>query len=149
MGEGYVARPYAEPMAHPPRYRDDDPLLAQVRAICLAFPEAAERISHGHPNFFTKKVFAVFGGIVKGDHAADTFSQSMLFLPDPPEREALLGDERFFVPAYYGPSGWLGVNLRLDPDWTEVAELADMSYRNTAAKRLIALLDAQTPEEHP
>ena len=64
-----------------------------LEALCLAFPEAAERISHGHPNFFTKKVFAVFGGIVKGDHAADTFSQSMLFLPDPPEREALLGDD--------------------------------------------------------
>lgn len=147
--EGRVRGPYAEPMAHPPRYRDDDPLLAQVREICLAFPEAAERISHGHANFFTKKVFAVFGGIVKGDQAADTYSQSMLFLPDDLEREALLGEERFFVPAYFGPSGWLGINLRIDPDWTEVAELADMSYRNTAAKRLIALLDAESGKENP
>lgn len=128
-------------MAHPPRFSDDDPLLAKVREICLALPEAAEKISHGHPNFFTKKVFAVFGGLVKGDHAADTYAQSMLFLPDADEREALLADERFFVPAYYGPSGWLGINLRLDPDWTEVAELAEMSYRNTASKRLVTLLD--------
>ena len=113
-------------MAHPPRFNDDDPLLAEVRRICLAFPEAAEKISHGHPNFFTRKVFAVYGGLVKGDHAADTYARSMLFLPDAEERPALLEDERFFVPAYFGPSGWLGINLALgEPDWAEVAELAD------------------------
>lgn len=136
-------------MAHPPRYSDDDPLLAKVREICLALPEAAEKISHGHPNFFTKKVFAVYGGVVKGDHAADTYSQAMLFKPDPAEREALLADARFFVPAYYGPGGWLGINLRSRPeqavpDWAEVAELADMSYRNTAPARLIAVLDQES-----
>jgi hypothetical protein len=131
-------------MAHPPRYADDDPFLAEVRRVCLALPEAAEKISHGHPNFFTKKVFAVYGGVVKGDHAADTYSRSMLFLPDAEERAALLGDERFFVPAYFGPAGWLGINFRIGtPDWTEVAELADMSYRNTAAARLIKELDAR------
>lgn len=131
-------------MAHPPRYAEDDPLLAEVRRVCLALPQAAEKISHGHPNFFTKKVFAVYGGLVKGDHAADTYSQSMLFLPDPGERQALLADERFFVPAYYGPGGWLGVNLRIGtPDWVEVAELADMSYRNTAPTRLVKKLDAR------
>lgn len=148
MGEGYAGRTLWA-MAHPPRFRDDDPLLAKVREICLALPEAAEKVSHGHPNFFTKKVFAVFGGIVKGDHAADTYSRSMLFLPDDTEREALLTDEKFFWPAYYGPYGWLGVDLRIDPDWAEVAELADMSYRNTAAKRLVALLDARPEGERP
>lgn len=131
-------------MAHPPRFSDDDPWLAEVRRICLAFPEAAEKLSHGHPNFFTKKVFAVYGGLVKGDHAADTYSRSILFLPDAEERPALAEDERFFVPAYFGPSGWLGLNFAIGtPDWTEVAELADMSYRNTAAARLVKELDAR------
>lgn len=131
-------------MAHPARYSDDDPLLVEVRRVCLALPGAAEKISHGHPNFFTKKVFAVYGGVVKGDHSADTYGQSMLFLPDPDERQALLADERFFVPAYYGPGGWLGINLRVGtPDWTEVAELADMSFRNTAPARLIKELDTR------
>ncbi|NNG19941.1 MmcQ/YjbR family DNA-binding protein [Naumannella sp. ID2617S] len=131
-------------MAHPLRYREDDPHLARVREICLALPEAAEKISHGHPNFFTKKVFAVFGGVVKGDHGADDFADSMLFLPDPGERAALHADERFFSPAYFGPSGWLGINFRIGtPDWSEVAELADMSYRNTAPARLVKELDAR------
>lgn len=131
-------------MAHPPRFSEDDPLLFEVRRICLALPGAAEKISHGHPNFFTTKVFAVYGGVVKGDHAADTYARSMLFLPDDHERQALREDERFFVPAYYGPSGWLGINLTLGtPDWAEVAELADMSYRNTAPARLVKELDAR------
>jgi hypothetical protein len=87
-------------------------------------------------------VFAVFGGVVKGDHYADDFSQSVLFLPDADERAALMQDARFFVPAYYGPSGWLGLNFRTATvDWDEVAELVEDSYRNTAIKRLIAQLD--------
>jgi hypothetical protein len=129
-------------MAHPSRYSEDDPFLARVREVCLSLPEAAEKISHGHPNFFTRKVFAVYGGMVKGDHASDAFSQALLVLPDPDERLALVEDPRFFVPAYYGPSGWVGLDFRAAaPDWDEVAELVDASYRNTAPARLVRLLD--------
>lgn len=131
-------------MEHPLMFAADDPNLARVRELCLALPEAAEKISHGRPNFYTKKVFAVFGGVVKGDHGADDYADSVLVKPDREEREALLGDERFFVPAYYGPSGWLGLNFRIGtPDWAEVAELLDMSYRNTASARLVRELDAR------
>jgi hypothetical protein len=129
-------------MAHPLRYADDDPLLARVRRACLALPEAKEKISHGLPNFYTVKVFAQFGAVVKGDHYADDFSQSLVFHPDAGERAVLLEDPRFFVPAYHGAYGWIGLNLRApELDWTEVAELVDMSYRNTAPKRLVARLD--------
>ena len=27
-----------------------DPLLARLRQVCLALPDAAEKISHGRPN---------------------------------------------------------------------------------------------------
>lgn len=132
-------------MAHPARFDSADPLLTKLRTICLALPSAQEKISHGLPNFFTRKVFAVFGGLVKGDHAATDFARSVLILPDADERTALLDDERFFSPAYSGPAGWVGLNLAIGrPDWTEVAELVDMSYRNTAGKRMIAKLDARS-----
>lgn len=134
--------PSAKP-PHPRRFAEHDPYLELLRTICLGLPAAQEKISHGHPNFFTRKVFAIFGGLVKGDHAATDFAQSVLFLPDADERTALLGDPRFFHPAYYGPNGWVGLNfLAAWPDWAEVAELVDMSYRNTAGKKLIAELDA-------
>lgn len=130
-------------MAHPLRFRDDDPLLARVREIALALPGAAEKISHGRPNFFTKRVFAIFGGVVKGDHASDVLGQALLFLPDAAERAALLEDGRFVVPGYEGAYGWLALDLRADPDWAEVAELVESSYRMTAPPRLVAELDAR------
>ncbi len=128
-------------MSHPQRYAEDDPYLAELRRICLALPEASEKESHGHPNFYTKKVFALFGGVVKGDHYNDRWSQSVLVLPNLLTRESALNDERFFVPAYYGPYGWIGLNFRAaEVDWDEVADLVEESYRNTAPARLVRLL---------
>ncbi|MFT4216541.1 MAG: MmcQ/YjbR family DNA-binding protein [Micropruina sp.] len=128
-------------MNHPRRYADDDPYLARLRAICLALPEASEKESHGQPNFYTTKVFAVFGAAVKGDHDSDRWAQSVLVLPNLLTREAALSDDRFFVPAYYGPYGWIGLDFRAaEVDWDEVADLVDESYRNTAPARLVRLL---------
>jgi predicted DNA-binding protein (MmcQ/YjbR family) len=62
-------------------------------------------------------------------------------LPTPTEREALLADPRGWVPAYLGPSGWLGLDLGDDPDWTEVRELVEESFRLTAPARLARALD--------
>ena len=126
----------------------DDPCLRRLRAICLALPGADEKVSHGRPNFFTRKVFAIFGGSLKGDHSAETARHAVLFLPDADDRPALLDDERFFVPAYVGASGWLGLSFALAGgfervDWEEVAELVDASYRNTAPAGLVAQLDTR------
>ncbi|MGL5930393.1 MAG: MmcQ/YjbR family DNA-binding protein [Dermatophilaceae bacterium] len=132
-------------MTHPLRFRDDDPLLARMRSIALALPGAAEKVSHGRPNFFTKRVFAIFGGVVKGDHASDALRQAVLFLPEEAERPALLDDGRFVVPGYEGAYGWLALDLRGDPDWSEVSELVESSYRITAPPRLVAELDTRRP----
>lgn len=131
-------------MAHPRRYDDEDPRLRRLRQIALAFPEAAEKESHGRPVFFTQKVFVMYGASVKGDHQSRVWDQSVVIKPDEEERRALLEDERFFAPAYVGASGWVGLDLRAaTPDWEEVRELVDASYRNTAPKRLVAELDAR------
>ena len=52
---------------HPVMFDEDDPYLDRLREVCLSLPGAAEKISHGRPNFFTTKVFAIFGGVTKGD----------------------------------------------------------------------------------
>jgi hypothetical protein len=42
----------------------------------------------------------------------------------------------------------MGIDLSARPDWTEVAELLDASYRSVATKKLIARLDAgERPDE--
>ena len=130
-------------MSHPQHFDDDDPVLARVRELCLGFPGAAEKVTHGRPVFYTKKIFGQYGAVLKGDHHSDRYDRSLLFLPDPDEVPALDDDDRFFVPAYYGPYGWRGITLDGAVDWDEVAELVDASFRLTAAKKLIAELDAR------
>ncbi len=129
-------------MAHEEMFDRDDRMLALIRGIALGFPGSAEKVSHGRPAFYTKKVFAYYGGSVRrGDGDWTQHPQSVMLLLDAGERAALLGDPRTFVPAYLGPSGWLGIDLVGTGDLAEVAELIDSSFRNTAPRHLITDLD--------
>ena len=127
-------------MTHPRMYRDDDPYLAELREVCLALPESKEVEAWGRPTFRAgKKIFAVFSG--DDDHAF-----AVIFKPDPAERPALLEDPRVYAPAYFGPAGWLALDLTAAPvDWDEVAELAEDSYRQVALKRMLKALDEAQP----
>jgi predicted DNA-binding protein (MmcQ/YjbR family) len=130
-------------MTHPQMFDDDDPFLAKVRSLSLQFPGAAEKVSHGRPTFFTKKVFVYYGASVRSD--AGTWlahRQCVLVQLDGEERPAATQDPRFFSPAYLGPYGWLGIDLEKRTDWGEIAELIESSYRQTAPAKLIARFDA-------
>jgi len=128
---------------------DDDPYLARVRTICLALPGAEETSSHGRPAFRTTKAFVNYRyGPKGGEHKPD---HTLLVLPDPDDEAALRADARFFVPAYLGPAGWLGLDLSddgaaapEDVDWAEVAELVEASYRRTAPARLLRQLEERS-----
>jgi hypothetical protein len=39
----------------------------------------------------------------------------MIFKPDSDERASLVQDERFYSPPYFGPSGWLTLDLEAAP----------------------------------
>jgi hypothetical protein len=117
--------------------------LEKVRRICLALPEATERVSHGEPTWFVndKKVFVYFSDRHHGDRlgfwaAAPTGAQ-----------EAYVGSEpeRFFRPPYVGHKGWLGVYLDVPVDWDEIAEIVEEAYRVIAPPKLVAQLDAERP----
>ena len=126
-------------MAHPRTYRDDDPYLSELRTVCLALPETAEVEAWGRPTFRAgKKIFALFT-------CDDDERYAVIFKPEDDERPALLQDERVFSPRYWGPSGWLALDLTAAPvDWVEVGELVDGSYRQVALKRMLTALDATT-----
>lgn len=121
-------------------YRDDDPFLADLRRICLSFPQSAEVEAWGRPTFRAgKKMFAVFQG-------TDEHPYAVVFKPEPDGRPALVQDPRFYVPAYFGPSGWLALDFTAAPvDWTEVGELMDASYRQVALARMLKALDRLPP----
>jgi hypothetical protein len=136
-----LASSYSGVVAHPQMFDDDDPLLARVRDVAARFPGASEKVSHGRPAFFTKKVFAYYGGSLKVDGEWVQHPQSIVVQPDTADRPALLQDPRVYVPAYLGPSGWIGCDVEAGGDWDEVAELLDASFRLTAPRRLVVELD--------
>ena len=112
--------------------------LSRLRALCLALPEATEKISHGEPTWFVRKVFVMFAGRHHDDRVA-------FWCAAPPGvQEALVGSDpqRFFRPPYVGGRGWLGVYLDVPGvDWVEVAEIVADAYRTVAPTRLATRLD--------
>lgn len=131
-------------MPHPILFSDDDPGLAELRAIALGFPEAYEKLSHGRPVFCVPKMFAMYGGNSKVINPGEMtpFPHSLLVKVDDSDRVALQRDERFFYPMYMGALGWLGLDFAAAKvDWTEVGELVDASFRLVAPKRLSKQLD--------
>jgi predicted DNA-binding protein (MmcQ/YjbR family) len=105
-------------------------LIDRVRSLCLALPEAFEVEAWEHPTFRIGsgrgKIFCI---------AAEDGSQ-VTVKADSIEREALLEQGApFFMPAYVGHRGWIGVQLDDSAtDWREVAELIATSYCLIAPK---------------
>jgi len=129
------------PVAHPTMFEPDDPVLADLRRICLRLPGAAEKVSHGRPCFYTKKIFAIYGATTKGDHESGRYDASVVIQAQPDEAVALLATPSYFIPAYWGPYGWIGLNLAGgEVDWDEVGELVTESFRLTAPATLVARL---------
>jgi hypothetical protein len=116
----------------------EDP-LERLRALCLALPEATERLSHGEPTWFVRgtRTFVTYADHHHDDRlafwcAAPAGAQDLLVNADP---------ERFFRPPYVGVRGWLGVRLDVLVDWDVVADLVRDAYRQVAPKRLVAEMD--------
>jgi hypothetical protein len=112
--------------------------LPRLRELCLALPEVTEKLSHGEPTWFVRKVFAMYA-----DHHHDDVLAFWCAAP-PGAQEALVAErpERFFRPPYVGHRGWLGVRLDVgEPDWAELAEIVTDAYRVVAPKKLVALLE--------
>lgn len=129
-------------MVHPQMFSEDDPILHRFRELAFSFPGVAEKIAHGRPVFFTKKVFAHYSMSNKVDGEWTQHPQSVCLLLPEEERLAVRELPFCWVPGYIGPSGWLGFDLDADTDWEQLAEWTDDSYRMTAPKKLIAELDA-------
>lgn len=121
--------------------------LEKLRRICLALPEATERLSHGEPTWFVrgKKTFASYA-----DHHHDDRLAFWCAAPDGAQ-EMLVGThpDRFFVPPYVGHRGWLGVYLDVPVDWDEVGEIVTDAYRMVAPKKLVAALNSRDRAKTP
>ena len=114
----------------------------RVRELALQLPGAQEKVSVGFPAFYTRKVFAWYGMAVKDAAGVWQHPPSVSLLLPREERQAVLAMPDSFVPGYIGPRGWVGLRLTDDTDWVEVGELIEESFRTTASKRLVRMLES-------
>ena len=114
--------------------------LTRLRKLCLALPEAHEVEAWGEPTFRVRnKLFAMYAAA--GNHhgagrpavwcKASRMNQAMMVEAEP---------DRFFVPPYVGPSGWVGVWLDVAVAWEDLDDLLRDAYLLVAPKRLGALV---------
>jgi len=123
----------------------DNPLLDEVRAFCLSLPGTNERESHGAPTFFVggKKSFVQYHNNHHGDGkialwcAAPAGMQEMLVESEP---------DIYFVPAYVGYLGWIGVRLDRQAEWENIAAAIGSAYMTRAPKKLQALATGKPAE---
>jgi hypothetical protein len=115
--------------------------IARLRKLCLALPEAHEVEAWGEPTFRVKnKIFAMYAS-ANNHHGG---GRHAVWCKAAPVNQRLMVDaepDRFFVPPYVGPSGWIGVWLEGKVDWEELSDLLKDSYRMIAPKKLLARLE--------
>lgn len=106
-------------------------MIARLRRICLALPEAEERETWDTPNFRVRgKIFCMA-----------PLEPAALWVKAPRGSQELLieaAPERFFRPPYLGHKGWVGMRLTSEPDWAEVAALVARSHSLVAPRSLAA-----------
>jgi predicted DNA-binding protein (MmcQ/YjbR family) len=121
----------------------EDPRLTRLTRICLALPETTREVMGKHAGFYVgKRTFAYFLHDHHGDGIVGITCKVL-----PGDNAALVASNptRFYMPAYIGSKGWVG--LRLDAgevDWDEVKELVTHSYGLVAPKRLAATRAGKT-----
>jgi hypothetical protein len=114
--------------------------LVRLRKLCLALPEAHEVEAWSEPTFRVRnKLFAMYAH-ANNHHGGGRPAVWCKAGPGNQELMVHAEPQRFFVPPYVGPSGWVGVWLDRQVDWPELAGLLQDSYRLVAPKRLIATL---------
>jgi hypothetical protein len=114
--------------------------LDALNDICLALPETKREDKASHAAFLVgKKTFAYY---LNDHHGDKIISVCCKVLPG--ENRFLVDSDprRFYLPAYIGSRGWIGLRMDLATlNWTEVKELIRGSYLQTAPKRLASLVN--------
>jgi hypothetical protein len=118
-----------------------------VRDTCLWLPQAEEFLSHGSPNFRVRgKTFATY---VVNHHGDGRVALWLNLSAGAQETWVRSDPDRFFVPPYVGPRGWLGVRLDKGLSWKCVAELVREAYEKVAPAALRAGIGATPAVKAP
>jgi hypothetical protein len=114
--------------------------LDALTKICLALPETRREDKGSHAAFLVgQKTFAYY---LDNHHGDNIVSVCCKVLPGENHFLVESSPARFYLPAYIGPRGWIGLRMDLPKlNWAEVKELILGSYLQLAPKRLASLVD--------
>lgn len=116
--------------------------LIRLRKLCLALPHAHEVEAWGEPTFRVEnKLFATYASS-DSHHGKGRAAVWCKAAPGNQELMVRSAPDRFFVPPYLGPRGWVGIWLDGTPDWEEIGELLRDAHRLTASKKLLKQIDS-------
>ena len=103
-----MKKPLDEPSVSKRQSASYEKHIGRVRKICLALPGVTEKLSHGEPTFFVKKVFAMCSINHHNDgHIAVVIPAAIGV------QQALIEEspKKFYRPPYVGHAGWVGIEL--------------------------------------
>jgi hypothetical protein len=89
----------------------DDPRLERFTEICLALPDATRELMGDHAGFkVRKKTFAYY---LDNHHGDGIVGINCKVLPGDNIALIAADPKRFYMPAYVGSRGWVGLRLDL------------------------------------
>jgi hypothetical protein len=123
---------------------------AQLTEICEAYPETVAANSWGNEHLSLEVAGKRFGYYLYQHFGDDGRSGAVLKAPPGVQEMLVEADpDRFWVPAFVGRHGWVGIRFDIEePDWDEVADLVRQAWLMTAPKKVrLAFESAQNPAE--
>ncbi len=107
--------------------------IDRLTTICQELPDTTRERMGDHAKFLVrKKVFVYF---LDNHHGDGIVSVCVKVLAGDNQRLIESDAERYYMPAYIGPRGWVAYRLdKPKPNWAEVKELVRGSYLLTAPK---------------
>lgn len=112
--------------------RASEKTIERVRKICLALPDATEKLSHGEPTWFAGgRVFAT----LSNNHHNDGNVAVVCNAPEGAQKALIEAEpEHIYYPPYVGGGGWIGVRLDTGLDWKMIAALIEQAHAVTTSR---------------
>lgn len=141
------------PFSWPKRYStlptkandSEESRLKQLTKLAESLPEASTNVvgrKDEHRQFRVGK--KTFGYYLRYHHNDGVIGVCAKVPPGNNSRLAAGQPKKYYIPAYLGPSGWVGIRLDLPKvNWAEIEHLLAGSYLMQAPKKLAARVEAQ------
>lgn len=143
---GNAAIPTVAPPDIPLKPEDINPMLgAREQEVLAGLAERCANLPETVPEDAARSATWRAGkrAFVRGRH--DEGRLKLMFLVGAEQQAMMLDDPRFGQPPYYGPSGWIDLDVQTHLHWPEIEGLLETAYRYVALKRMLQALEANPP----